>query len=212
MWVNPAVGRITSGYGMRWSPTFGDYRLHEGTDIDGVTGDPVWAASSGTVVYSQLDPHGGGQMIKIAHGGGIETWYLHLHVRHVVVGTSVAAGQQIGTVGNTGNSEGDHLHFETRVNGAPQNPAPFMTARGVTLGSGTPPTTPAPDPEPVPDVQEDDMLLIRDNSTGAVMLVIGGIGSSVLGGDYGAYQAAGIAVAGVSADGYAIASERYLQR
>lgn len=142
MWVNPAVGAITSGYGMRWSPTFGDYRMHEGIDIDGVTGDPVWAASAGSVVYSQEDPHGGGQMIKVAHGGGIETSYLHLHARHVAVGANVTAGQQIGTVGNTGNSDGDHLHFETRVNGKHQNPAPFMSARGVTLGSGTPPTTP----------------------------------------------------------------------
>ena len=64
----------------------------------------------------------------------------------------------------------------------------------------------------MPDVQEDEMLLIRDNSTGAVMLVIGGVGSSVLGPDYAAYQAAGIPVAGVSADGFAIATQRYLQR
>ncbi|MDF2846649.1 MAG: NlpC/P60 family protein, partial [Oerskovia sp.] len=71
---------------------------------------------------------------------------------------------------------------------------------------------PPPAPDPVPDVQEDEMLLIRDNSTGAVMLVIGGVGSSVLGPDYAAYQAAGIPVAGVSADGFAIATQRYLQR
>lgn len=141
MWVNPSVGRIMSGYGMRWSPTFGDYRMHEGIDIDGATGDPVWAASAGTVTFSAYDS-GGGNMVKINHGGGIETWYLHLHASHVAVGTSVTAGQQIGIVGNTGASKGDHLHFETRVNGAPQNPAPFMTARGVNLGSGTPPINP----------------------------------------------------------------------
>ena len=61
-------------------------------------------------------------------------------------------------------------------------------------------------------VQEDDMLLIRDNSTGAVMLVLGGVGSAVLGPDYASFQRAGVPVVGVTTEGFAIASNRYLNR
>ena len=158
MWVNPAVGRITSGFGMRTSPTDGVYRLHSGTDIGAPSGAPIWAATAGTVTFSGFQT-GGGNMVKIAHPGGIETWYLHMTARHVATGAHVAAGQQIGTIGSTGNSTGPHLHIETRL-GGPQDPIPFFAARGVNLGVGTPPApnpTPTPDPEPAPTVQEDDM-------------------------------------------------------
>ncbi|GAA3209353.1 hypothetical protein GCM10010488_03490 [Oerskovia jenensis] len=184
MWVNPAVGRITSGFGMRTSPTDGVYRLHSGTDIGAPSGAPIWAATAGTVTFSGFQT-GGGNMVKIAHPGGIETWYLHMTARHVTVGAQVATGQQIGTIGSTGNSTGPHLHFETRVNGNPQNPVPFMTARGVTLGSGTPTTnpTPTPDPEPVPDVQEDNMVVILNKSNNAAIVVSGGKSAPVIGWD-----------------------------
>ncbi|MFF3065938.1 M23 family metallopeptidase [Oerskovia sp. NPDC057915] len=132
---------------MRLNPVTGVTKLHAGTDIGAPSGASIWAASAGTVIFSAFDS-GGGNMVKIAHGGGVETWYLHMTARHVAVGAAVAAGQQIGTVGSTGNSTGPHLHFETRVNGAPQNPAPFMSARGVALGIGTPPTNPTPNPTP----------------------------------------------------------------
>ena len=148
MWVNPAVGPITSGFGWRKHPITGVYKMHEGTDVGAPSGAPIWAASAGTVVYSAFDSYGGGNMVKVNHGGGVETWYLHMTTRHVAVGAAVAAGQQIGTVGRTGLSGNAHLHIETRVGGAPQNPVPFLSARGVTLGSGTPPTTPTPNPTP----------------------------------------------------------------
>jgi hypothetical protein len=185
MWVNPAVGRITSGYGMRKNPVTGVTKLHAGTDIGAPSGAPIWAASTGTVTFSAFDS-GGGNMVKIAHAGGIETWYLHMTARHVAAGATVAAGQQIGTVGSTGNSTGPHLHFETRVNGAPQNPVPFMTARGVTLGSGTPSNpnpTPTPDPEPVPEIQEDQMVVILNKSNNAAIVVSGGKAASIIGWD-----------------------------
>lgn len=72
--------------------------------------------------------------------------------------------------------------------------------------------TPAPAPEPVPDVQEDEMILIRNSANGAVVLVLGGVGSSVLGADYAAYQAAGVPVAGVTPEGFDIVVERYMNR
>lgn len=136
MWVNPAAGPVTSGYGMRTSPTDGVYRLHSGTDIGAPAGAPVWAAGEGTVTFSG-ETSWGGNTLKIAHAGGIETWYLHLAARYVMVGAGVATGQAIGTVGSTGQSTGPHLHFETRSGGDPQDPVPFMAARGVNLGSGT---------------------------------------------------------------------------
>ncbi|MEV7962425.1 M23 family metallopeptidase [Oerskovia paurometabola] len=129
---------------MRTHPITGEYTLHAGTDIGAPAGAPVWAAADGTVAASGFDP-GGGNMIRIAHPGGIETWYLHLTASLVTKGATVTAGQQIATAGSTGNATGPHLHFETRVGGTPQDPVPFMTARGITLGVGTP-TPPTPNP------------------------------------------------------------------
>lgn len=65
MWVNPAVGPITSGYGMRQHPITGNYQLHSGTDVGAPSGTPIWAASEGTVTYSAFHS-GGGNMVKIA--------------------------------------------------------------------------------------------------------------------------------------------------
>lgn len=111
----PARGRVTSEYGRRWG------RLHAGIDIGASTGTPIWAAKSGVVIYSGRQS-GYGNVIIIDHGGGMTTLYGHQSRLLARDGQSVAQGQRIGSVGNTGRSTGPHLHFETRYGGSPRNP------------------------------------------------------------------------------------------
>ncbi|MBF0722958.1 M23 family metallopeptidase [Sanguibacter inulinus] len=165
MWSNPCIGTISSRYGMRTHPITGVRTMHHGTDISAPAGTPVWSVAAGTVTFSQLTGSGGNE-IWIQHAGGILTKYLHLTVRQASVGQTVVQGQQIGTVGMTGSATGNHLHFEAHVNGASQDPQPFMAARGVTLGSGT------PTPGLPPDVEETLMAgPIRIQNRGAVHFV-----------------------------------------
>ena len=99
---------------------------HKGMDIASGKGNPVIAAASGTVVKSYLSSSYGNYIV-ISHGGGLMTAYAHMTRRLVSVGDTVAAGQQIGTVGSTGNSTGNHLHFEVYENGTAVNPRNYVS-------------------------------------------------------------------------------------
>jgi murein DD-endopeptidase MepM/ murein hydrolase activator NlpD len=115
----PLCGLVTSEYGMRWG------RMHEGIDIDGDTGDPIMAAKDGVVIFAGWQG-GYGRLTLIDHGDGVVTAYAHQSSQSVSGGTTVTRGQVIGAVGNTGQSTGSHLHFETRVDGAALNPRRFL--------------------------------------------------------------------------------------
>ena len=96
---------------------------HLGIDIAAGEGAPVYAADSGVVTMAQGGwNYGYGNVIQIDHGNGYSTVYAHLSVIGVGVCTSVSAGQWIGAAGNTGNSQGAHLHFEVRQSGGFINP------------------------------------------------------------------------------------------
>jgi murein DD-endopeptidase MepM/ murein hydrolase activator NlpD len=96
---------------------------HLGIDIAAGEGAPVYAADSGVVTMAQGgDNYGYGNVIQIDHGNGYSTLYAHLSVIGVGVCQSVYAGQWIGAAGNTGNSQGAHLHFEVRQGGGFINP------------------------------------------------------------------------------------------
>ncbi|MGH2821142.1 MAG: M23 family metallopeptidase, partial [Actinomycetota bacterium] len=96
-------------------------RMHTGIDIDGVTGQAIRASKAGTVLYATYDG-GYGNHVVIDHGGGFATLYGHASALYVHGGESVDQGEAIAAVGCTGSCTGDHLHFEVRVNGAPQDP------------------------------------------------------------------------------------------
>lgn len=104
-------------------------RGHAGVDFNGETGDPVYAATDGRVEYAEFNYGGYGNLIMIMRNDGTQTRYAHLHKLKVQEGDRVSAGQLIGTIGNTGNSSGSHLHFEVRVGKAltPTNPAGLWT-------------------------------------------------------------------------------------
>ena len=122
--VDPPV-RITSGFGYRTHPIFGDRRLHAGIDIDKDSGDAVYASAAGRVVRAEWCS-GYGNCVVIDHGNGLATLYAHLSRIQTSIGASVARGARIGEVGSTGQSTGPHLHFEVRVNGAPVDPMPYL--------------------------------------------------------------------------------------
>lgn len=118
----PVDGVLSSTFGMRWG------RMHEGIDIGAAEGTPIRAAANGTVVLVQSEASSGGygNFTCIDHGGGLSTCYAHQSSVATSAGASVAQGQTIGYVGNTGHSFGAHLHFEVRFNGAPTDPLAYL--------------------------------------------------------------------------------------
>ena len=113
-WVNPVGGsyRISSSFGLRDNPTGPGKSVHKAADMAGALNTPILAAKAGKVTVSQDGTTGYGKWIEIQHADGTKSRYGHLNGRNVQVGATVAAGQQIGKMGSTGNSTGSHLHFE----------------------------------------------------------------------------------------------------
>ncbi len=101
---------ITSPYGSRIHPITGRRAVHKGIDYGSPKGAPVYAVAEGNVIVSGYDNLSGNK-IAIKHRDGSVSWYMHLHVRSVSVGTHVSPRQVIGKVGSTGRSTGPHLHF-----------------------------------------------------------------------------------------------------
>lgn len=98
---------------------------HQGVDLRNPQGTPIMAVDSGTVVFAGYQGSYG-NLVKISHGGGLETCYAHCDSMSVSVGQSVSKGQVIATVGKTGRATGYHLHFEVRINGKVQNPMNYL--------------------------------------------------------------------------------------
>ena len=121
----PISGRITSYFGGRSSPGGIGSTNHQGIDIAGSYGIPVYAADGGTVTYAGW-MGGYGYLVEINHGNGYVTRYGHNSSLTVSVGQHVYKGQQIARVGSTGNSTGNHCHFEVRYNGVARNPLNYL--------------------------------------------------------------------------------------
>ena len=120
--VTPINGVITSRFAAIENVRSG---AHTGLDIGAASGTPIHAAADGVITYAS--PMGTyGNLVKISHGNGVETYYAHCSKILVSVGQTVSAGDTIALVGSTGNSTGPHLHLEVRINGTPVNPQRYL--------------------------------------------------------------------------------------
>ena len=119
--------RYTSDFGYRNDPINGSGRMHEGQDLAGDYGSPIYTPADGTIIYAGWE-NGYGRLIKIQHAFGIETRYGHLSQIDVEVGQKVSRGDHIGDMGNSGRSTGTHLHYEVRLGGEAVNPMTFIRA------------------------------------------------------------------------------------
>lgn len=125
--VKPASGTVTSNFGPRWGTH------HNGVDIANKIGTPVYAVTDGVVLESG-PASGYGQWIRVKQDDGTTGIFGHVDQSFVRKGQRVTAGQQIGTVGNRGNSTGPHLHYEVwSADGTPVNPQAWLANRGVHL-------------------------------------------------------------------------------
>ncbi|OHD12919.1 MAG: hypothetical protein A2Z96_00625 [Spirochaetes bacterium GWB1_48_6] len=125
MFIMPARGRFTSGYGYRKDPFTGVRRFHNGIDIANVAGTPIKAAMEGRV--SDVGYHSSyGNYVVISHDGGYQTMYAHLSAYKVAKGQRIAQGETIAQMGNTGYSTGTHLHFSVFRRNVPTDPTKLL--------------------------------------------------------------------------------------
>lgn len=127
VFVRPAVGTFTSGFGGRWGA------FHYGVDIANAIGTPIYAVADG-VVEDAGPASGFGLWVVLRHADGTHTVYGHVNRMFVKVGQVVKAGEQIAEIGNRGESTGPHLHFEVWApNGTKINPLPWLLAHGIDI-------------------------------------------------------------------------------
>ncbi|MDF9825847.1 murein DD-endopeptidase MepM/ murein hydrolase activator NlpD/stage V sporulation protein SpoVS [Breznakia sp. PF5-3] len=129
---NLSPSEMTSGYGWRYLEGWGN-DFHRGVDFGRPQNTIIRATKAGTVVYSGWaiggsNDDGGGYLVRIDHGGGIQTVYCHMNSQPPVTkNQNVTQGQTIGYVGTTGSSTGYHLHYEARINGVHTNPSSYLS-------------------------------------------------------------------------------------
>ena len=133
---------FTSGFGVRDDPFHKGAAMHPGIDLAGAYGTPIYATADGVVTEAGWNKGGYGNMVELDHGRGISTRYGHMSAVLVHVGDHVTRGEQIGRMGSTGRSTGNHLHYEVRIDGRPVNPIPFMKSTDYVIAmqkrAGTP--------------------------------------------------------------------------
>jgi murein DD-endopeptidase MepM/ murein hydrolase activator NlpD len=119
--IEKGVYRISSPFGERPAPVKGASTFHKGIDLAAPKGTPIYASQAGTVTFSGTNG-GYGLFVKIKHDGGVETRYGHCSQLLVKKGQYVEQGDLIALVGSTGYSNGNHVHFEIRINGEAVDP------------------------------------------------------------------------------------------
>ena len=124
---------FTSGFGVRSDPFHAGAAMHPGIDLAGSYGTPIYATADGTVLRAGWNSGGYGNLVEIDHGRGITTRYGHMSAILVSPGQHIVRGQQVGRMGSTGRSTGNHLHYEVRIDGKAVNPIPFMKSTDYVL-------------------------------------------------------------------------------
>ncbi|MBR0105162.1 MAG: peptidoglycan DD-metalloendopeptidase family protein [Firmicutes bacterium] len=124
-WPVPGYTRLSSGYGYRNGVFVSGSEFHTGLDIPAPRGTNIVAAADGKVITAGY-VRGYGNTIMISHGNGLVTLYGHNSSLAVSVGDWVSAGSVVAYCGSTGNSTGNHCHFEVRVNGSHTNPWNYL--------------------------------------------------------------------------------------
>ena len=125
-WKMPcSYTKLTSAFGNREAPTAGASTNHQGVDLAGPEGTPIYASRAGTVTAATFGK-AAGYYVSINHGDGFSSIYMHMTHYVVSKGAQVSQGQLIGYMGSTGVSTGNHLHFGISYNGAYVNPANYI--------------------------------------------------------------------------------------
>ncbi len=125
-WLRPCnYVKLTSPFGYREAPTAGASTYHQGVDLAGPEGTPIYASRSGVVTAATFG-RAAGYYVSINHGDGFSSIYMHMTNYVVSAGQAVSAGQLIGYMGSTGTSTGSHLHFGIAYNGAYVNPCNYV--------------------------------------------------------------------------------------
>ncbi len=122
--------RISSGFGYRHHPVHGGKHFHGGVDYAAPTGTPVHAVADGTVVFAAYKG-ANGNLVRLRHSGGLESYYLHLSKIDVRPGQKLRQGAQLGRVGSTGRSTGPHLDFRLKQGGKLLDPTKNVVPRSV---------------------------------------------------------------------------------
>jgi len=124
IWPIKSINKISSSFGIRWG------QLHTGIDLPAHRGTPVVAVMDGKIISASY-VSGHGKSINIEHRNNYYTRYSHNSIMLVQSGDYVKKGQVIAFVGSTGNSTGNHLHFEIRYNDIPLNPLDFLPVKNL---------------------------------------------------------------------------------
>ena len=117
---------LSDAYGWREDPFTGDETFHRGVDLACEEGTPVLAALDGVVTAARRGT-AYGNYVRLTHGDGQETLYAHMQYLYVRAGEVVAAGQRLGTAGQTGRATGAHLHFEFLTGGIRYDPSAALS-------------------------------------------------------------------------------------
>ncbi len=125
-WPAPSYTRISDDYGYRNHPILNVQQFHTGVDMAAPGGTAILAAYDGVVVQAAYNASMG-NYVMIDHGSGLYTIYMHAQKLMVSTGEEVARGEQIATVGTTGRSTGNHLHFGVRLNGSYVSPWGYIS-------------------------------------------------------------------------------------
>ena len=125
MWPLPGHYKITSPYGGRIHPITGVWSNHGGTDIWAPYGTDILSSNDGVVIFAGYH-YSYGNYVIVDHGGGIATLYAHCSKLLAWEGQAVSKGEAIAQIGSTGESTGNHLHYEVRVNGVRKNPMGYL--------------------------------------------------------------------------------------